>query len=49
MEKNSKANNYKPGKMRLQNTEVCFSNKQDDVFPWEKMKLAPCKPENWNM
>lgn len=34
--KDSKANNYKPGKMRLQHTEVCFSNKQNDVFPWGK-------------
>lgn len=41
MEKDSKANNYKPGKMRLQNTEVCFSNKQDDVFPWEKRNSHP--------
>lgn len=41
MEKDSKANNYKPGKMRLQNTEVCFSNKQDDVFLWEKRNLHP--------
>lgn len=34
----SKANNYKPGKMRLQITEVCFLNKQNDVLPWEKKK-----------
>lgn len=47
--KDSKANNYTPGKMRLQHTEVCFSNKQNDVFLWEKKKLAPCKPENWNL
>lgn len=32
--KDSKANYYEPGKMRLQHTEVCFSNKQN-VFLWE--------------
>lgn len=39
--KDSKANTYKPGKIRLQHTEVCFSNKQNDVFPWEKRISHP--------